>query len=228
MMKDRGSAAFRRSADNTSRAASGRYSQPRRQRLGRGGVGPDRIMARVLKTIWRRSSIPWIWSAWGGCKGPRPVRPRPHQQLRHHVGAGVDQHPGGAVIARSSTRSEQRRRQFFGFQGSQSPQRSPRRGTPPDDPQPRIVARIIGGPGEKAGRNSPWSGRRIRPHPSPAPRRRRGQYGRHRPVRCGGRDAAAAPDGGVGLDQDAVAGAAAKISRISAERGKAAIPDIDR
>ena len=36
---------------------------------------------------------------------------------------------------------EQRRRMFLGFLGSQSPQCPPSRGTPPDDPQPRIVHR---------------------------------------------------------------------------------------
>ena len=32
---------------------------------------------------------------------------------------------------------------FFGFFGSQSPQLPPRRGTPPDDPQPNIVKRSL-------------------------------------------------------------------------------------
>jgi hypothetical protein len=35
----------------------------------------------------------------------------------------------------------QRRRRFFGFEGSQAPHMVPMRGTPPEDPQPRIVAR---------------------------------------------------------------------------------------
>src|SRR5690606_11472347 len=38
-----------------------------------------------------------------------------------------------------STRREQRVRRFFGFAGSQAPQTLPMRGTPPDDPQPRMV-----------------------------------------------------------------------------------------
>ena len=42
-----------------------------------------------------------------------------------------------------STSMEQRLRRFFGFAGSQSPQTSPMRGTPPEDPQPRIVKRIV-------------------------------------------------------------------------------------
>ena len=40
-----------------------------------------------------------------------------------------------------STSSEQRRRGFFGFAGSHSPQSPPMRGTPADEPQPRMVAR---------------------------------------------------------------------------------------
>src|SRR5688572_16848328 len=36
--------------------------------------------------------------------------------------------------------SEQRRRRFLGLAGSQTPQSPPMRGTPPDEPQPRMVA----------------------------------------------------------------------------------------
>src|SRR5690348_18210552 len=38
-----------------------------------------------------------------------------------------------------STRIEQRRRRFFGLSGLQSPQPRAGRGTPPDEPQPRMV-----------------------------------------------------------------------------------------
>ena len=38
-----------------------------------------------------------------------------------------------------STNNEQRRRRFFGLLGSQSPQPSATRGTPMDEPQPRMV-----------------------------------------------------------------------------------------
>ena len=41
-----------------------------------------------------------------------------------------------------STSIEQRRRRFFGFLGSQSPQWPPIRGTPPEEPEPRMVKRI--------------------------------------------------------------------------------------
>src|SRR5690242_9732081 len=48
------------------------------------------------------------------------------------------------VLDRARTRSEQRRLRFFGLLGSQAPQKPwpsepPSRGTPPDDPQPRIT-----------------------------------------------------------------------------------------
>ena len=65
----------------------------------------------------------------------------------------------------SLSRIEQRRRRFFGFLGSQSPQFPPRRGTPPEDPQPRIMNRICPitpPPVRRAGRSWPRSGRRIR------------------------------------------------------------------
>src|SRR3954465_2153053 len=39
-----------------------------------------------------------------------------------------------------STSSEQRRRRFFGLLGSQAPQPSAGRGTPAEEPQPRIVS----------------------------------------------------------------------------------------
>ena len=42
-------------------------------------------------------------------------------------------------LPRRSTSSEQRRRRFFGLFGSQTPQPSAGRGTPPDEPQPRMV-----------------------------------------------------------------------------------------
>ena len=40
-----------------------------------------------------------------------------------------------------STSIEQRERRFLGLSGSQAPQCPPIRGTPPDDPQPRMVKR---------------------------------------------------------------------------------------
>src|SRR5262245_50752303 len=43
------------------------------------------------------------------------------------------------ALARRSTRNEVRRRRFLGLFGLQSPQPSARRGTPPEEPQPRMV-----------------------------------------------------------------------------------------
>ena len=42
-----------------------------------------------------------------------------------------------------STSSAQRRRRFFGLAGSQLPQTLPTRGTPPEEPQPRMVKRML-------------------------------------------------------------------------------------
>src|SRR5436853_3381569 len=43
------------------------------------------------------------------------------------------------ALPRRSTRNEVRRRRFLGLFGLQSPQPSAGRGTPPDEPQPRMV-----------------------------------------------------------------------------------------
>ena len=71
--------------------------------------------------------------------------------------------------SRRSTSSEQRRRRFFGLAGSQAPQPSAGRGTPPDEPQPRMVnVNVMRGRcrrprhfGEQAERNSPCVCRAI-------------------------------------------------------------------
>ena len=63
------------------------------------------------------------------------------EQLLAQIRRRVDQDAGARLRAVSqprcrSTRSEVRRRRFFGLPGSQSPQPSAGRGTPPDEPQP--------------------------------------------------------------------------------------------
>ena len=67
------------------------------------------------------------------------------EELGAQVGRGVDEGAGGAPGRSRSTMSEQRLRRFFGFYGSQSPQSPPMRGTPAEEPQPRIraVRRIV-------------------------------------------------------------------------------------
>ena len=62
------------------------------------------------------------------------------QQLLAQVGRRIDQHASCARrLPNRSTSSAQRRRRFFGLVGSQAPQTLPTRGTPPEEPQPRIV-----------------------------------------------------------------------------------------
>ena len=67
------------------------------------------------------------------------------EKLLAQIRRSVDQDTRrtAAVRARRSTRSEVRRRRFFGLFGSQSPQPSAGRGTPPEEPQPRIVKRMV-------------------------------------------------------------------------------------
>ena len=65
------------------------------------------------------------------------------EQLLAQVGRSVDQDSGRAGGAERSSSTEQRRRRFFGFAGSQSPHPCPTRGTPPDEPQPRMVSRSV-------------------------------------------------------------------------------------
>ena len=89
----------------------------------------------------RRSSMPCVWSAWSCVKStPSSASARTLKQLLAQIGRGVDQH---ASCGRRSTdaldEAEQRRRRFFGFAGSHAPHMVPMRGTPPDEPQPRIV-----------------------------------------------------------------------------------------
>ena len=92
------------------------------------------------------------------------------QQLLAHIGRGVDQHRG---FAPRRTSSEQRRRRFLGLAGSQAPQSPlpsapPSRGTPADEPQPRMVAwrrsAILtrASLSRTGGRNWRWWRRRVR------------------------------------------------------------------
>ena len=78
-----------------------------------------------------RSSMPWVWSAWGWLKRT------PSSRLTS-ASINCSRRSGevstSTVVAPSapkrSTSTEQRRRRFFGFAGSQAPHPSPTRGTP--------------------------------------------------------------------------------------------------
>ena len=68
--------------------------------------------------------------------------------LKHlfaQVAAGIDQDARWrvAALAQPSSKREHLQRRLRGSSGSQSPQTLPMRGTPPDDPQPSMVAMIL-------------------------------------------------------------------------------------
>ena len=100
-----------------------------------------------------------------------------------------------------STSAEQRRRRFRGLAGSQAPQPCATRGTPADEPQPRMVRRQAQGGascrpsfGEDAAacwRASPPRAPRGR---CPSLRRARARSRRRTPARCACRDAERARD----------------------------------
>ena len=86
----------------------------------------------------------------------------------------------------------------FGIAGSQRPQSEPRRGTPPDEPQPSTVRRRCGASaGERRLGEQPVKFsvvfRRDRLELLRAPQRAPPRRGRRRPARCARRDAAPAP-----------------------------------
>ena len=105
-------------------------------------VGVDRhAPAHVDRRAGRRSSMPWVWSACSWVKSTPSRR-------RHSASSSCSRRSGevststrgrAARSAARSTRIEQRRRRFLGSAGSQAPQPLPTRGTPPEEPQPRIV-----------------------------------------------------------------------------------------
>ena len=131
---------------------------------------------------------------------------------------------------------EQRERRFFGFAGSQWPQSPSARGTPPDEPQPRIVNSSTPLTVAVSGR----TGRRRQPRswPPPRPGSSRGSppawpgHGARRPARCGGPDRARAQ--GMGSPVSTMMPISPGMSRItthahasSAAALKVAIPETD-
>ena len=89
----------------------------------------------------RRSSMPWVWSAWSWVieHAVEPCRRRRRAAAR--AGPARCRPAPRVASGRSccSTRIEQRRRRLRGLSGSHAPQPSAGRGTPPDEPQPRMV-----------------------------------------------------------------------------------------
>ena len=144
------------------------------------------------------------------------------KQLLAQIRRRVDQDAGDAVgLARRSTRSEQRRRRFLGLSGSQTPQPSAGRGTPPDEPQPRMVNSatcVRSRDCVSASARRHWA-RVLREQPEEVVRRLAGEliearrrasrrdlggFGHERPARCACRDAAGREIRRVGLDEKAV------------------------
>ena len=113
------------------------------QQLGGVGVGPDRQAgAAVLHDGAQVVDAVHVVGVRVGEDDAVEQADAGGEELRAQVGGGVDQHAGGAAAGRCArASSEQRLRRFFGFAGSQSPQSPPMRGTPAEEPQPRIVAR---------------------------------------------------------------------------------------
>ena len=142
--------------------------EARDQHLGGLGVGPDRQPAAAVVH-----------------DGPQVVDAVDMVGVRMGIDHAVEQpDPGGEQLRRAgrawcrsarawcrrrsrcSRSSEQRLRRFLGSAGSQAPQSPPIRGTPADEPQPRMVTRsraVTPRPSRTAGRSSPRSARRARP-----------------------------------------------------------------
>src|SRR5258708_770846 len=96
---------------------------------------------RMWITTERRSSMPWVWSA---CSCVRNTA----SMWSTSVEINCSRRSGEVSITMRvvpwpdvcSTSREQRRRRFLGLLGSQAPQPSAGRGTPAEEPQPRIVS----------------------------------------------------------------------------------------
>jgi len=99
---------------------------------------------RLRTNSGRKSSMPWIWSACSWVISTPSIQStlasRSCSRRSGEVSTSTRVMPFGP---RRSTKSEVRRRRFFGLLGSQAPQPSAGRGTPMDDPQPRMVKRNV-------------------------------------------------------------------------------------
>ena len=121
-------------------------------------------------------------------------------QLLAQVGRGIDHDPRGAVRARALDQQRAAAAAVFGLLGSQAPQPSAGRGTPAEEPQPRIVSVSVMPPPSApalwrtAGRSFPWSAAK-----SPPARRRASppallRLRPRRTARCACREICRAPD----------------------------------
>src|SRR5262245_16124812 len=95
----------------------------------------------------RRSSMPWVWSACSCVKRTASSQStsasRSCSRRSGEVSTNTRVTP---APLRRSTRSDVRRRRFLGLLGLQAPQPSAGRGTPPEEPEPRIVKLAVMAP----------------------------------------------------------------------------------
>ena len=128
-------------------AAGGRFEaipEPRLQQFTRHAVGIDRDLAAHGDDQW-----PEIVDAMHVVRVR--VRKKDRVQPLHmsvkellaQIRRRIHQDDRGAVVIVGLDEVEQRRRRFFGLVGSHAPQPAPTRGTPPEEPQPRIVTRQV-------------------------------------------------------------------------------------
>jgi hypothetical protein len=142
-----GSGAIRRSGDSSSRAGlediaeavvSSAARSWRRHSPARG------IMARRYRQSGAGRRCRGHDRHGDGSRPRRPASPTPaSRSCGTMIGAGVDQHAGHAVMADALDQKRAAAAAVFRIGGSQAPQLWPSRGTPPDDPQPRMVTRIM-------------------------------------------------------------------------------------
>ncbi len=153
--------------------------------------------------------MPAAWSAWSWVNSTASTRFTPAAAVCRRRSGEVSIRTVVSCSGPSPERCSERRRTmrlqrlraFFGFDGSHAPQSPSARGTPPDEPQPRIT--YSSAPFMLA---SGWCGtgrkksRSCAPRPRPAASRGSQPISQgsqeYRPVRCDGRDAGPAPDKG--------------------------------
>src|SRR3954471_1650957 len=84
--------------------------------------------------------MPWVWSACSWVKStPSSESTSASRSCSRRSGDVSTSTRVTAAASRRFTRSDVRRRRFWGLPGSHAPQPSAGRGTPPEEPQPRIV-----------------------------------------------------------------------------------------